>query len=211
MPERNAPPISFVAIGLLATIGFSIGLDADIFRDVAGAEVSGAVLRVVLLRHRIAEQHHQAVAQLLGDFAAHLRHCSRGGVEISPDKSRHSSASSFAAIPVESTRSRNITVTCRRSPATSKAVVLVAGGIEGGVDARTGEVTSLLDRAAMASSSLRRCPRSADAQLLQVLCRQALQDAFVYLVFAEGGVSTGDFQEALAALLGKDAPIHRQR
>ena len=36
------PPVSFVAIGLLvATIGFSIGLDADIFRDVAGAEVSG--------------------------------------------------------------------------------------------------------------------------------------------------------------------------
>ena len=37
-----SPPVSFVAIGLLATIGFSIGLDADIFRDVAGAEVSGA-------------------------------------------------------------------------------------------------------------------------------------------------------------------------
>ena len=36
------PPVSFVAIGLfVATIGFSIGLDADIFRDVAGAEVSG--------------------------------------------------------------------------------------------------------------------------------------------------------------------------
>ena len=36
------PPVSFVAIGLLvATIGFSIGLDADIFRDVA-AEASGA-------------------------------------------------------------------------------------------------------------------------------------------------------------------------
>jgi hypothetical protein len=38
-----SPPVSFVAIGLFeATIGFSIGRDADIFRDVAGAEVSGA-------------------------------------------------------------------------------------------------------------------------------------------------------------------------
>jgi hypothetical protein len=37
------PPVSFVAIGLfVATIGFSIGLHAGIFRDVAGAEVSGA-------------------------------------------------------------------------------------------------------------------------------------------------------------------------
>ena len=36
------PPVSFVAIGLfVATIGFSIGLDADIFRDVA-AKASGA-------------------------------------------------------------------------------------------------------------------------------------------------------------------------
>jgi hypothetical protein len=33
-----------------------------------------------------------------------------------PTRSRHSSASSFAAMPVESTRSQNITVTCRRSP-----------------------------------------------------------------------------------------------
>jgi hypothetical protein len=31
--ERNAPPVSSVAIGLFkATIGFSIGLDADIFK-----------------------------------------------------------------------------------------------------------------------------------------------------------------------------------
>jgi len=46
------PPVSFITIGLfVATIGFSIGLDADIFGDVAGAEVfrggalAGAPLR----------------------------------------------------------------------------------------------------------------------------------------------------------------------
>jgi hypothetical protein len=34
--EQNAPAVSFAAIGLfVATIGFSIGLDAGIFRDVA--------------------------------------------------------------------------------------------------------------------------------------------------------------------------------
>jgi hypothetical protein len=37
---------------------------------------------IVLLRERIAEQRHQPVAQLLGDMAAHLRHCRRGGIEI---------------------------------------------------------------------------------------------------------------------------------
>jgi cytochrome c-type biogenesis protein len=34
--------VSFVAIGLfVATIGYSIGLDADFFHDVAGADVQG--------------------------------------------------------------------------------------------------------------------------------------------------------------------------
>ena len=41
---------------------------------------------VVLLRHRIAEQRHQPVAELLGDMAAHLRHRRRGGIEISADQ-----------------------------------------------------------------------------------------------------------------------------
>jgi hypothetical protein len=41
------------------------------------------VVDVVLLRHRIAEQRHQPVAELLGDFAAHF-HDRRGGhIEIS--------------------------------------------------------------------------------------------------------------------------------
>ena len=41
--ERNAPRRSHSSPSgsFVATIGFSIGLDADIFRDVAGAEVSG--------------------------------------------------------------------------------------------------------------------------------------------------------------------------
>ena len=41
---------------------------------------------VVLLRHRIAEQRHQPVAQLFGDVAAHLRHRRRGGIEIGADQ-----------------------------------------------------------------------------------------------------------------------------
>ena len=36
--------------------------------------------------HRIAEQRHKPVAELLGDFAAYLRHCRRGGAEISTNQ-----------------------------------------------------------------------------------------------------------------------------
>ena len=43
-------------------------------------------LGIVLLRHRIAEQRHQPVAELLGDIAAHLRHRRRSGVEISANQ-----------------------------------------------------------------------------------------------------------------------------
>jgi hypothetical protein len=43
-------------------------------------------LCVVLLRHRIAEQRHQPVAELLGDMATHLGDRSRRGVEIGSDK-----------------------------------------------------------------------------------------------------------------------------
>ena len=39
-------------------------------------------LGIVLLRHRIPEQRHQPVAELLADFAAHIRDCSRSSVEI---------------------------------------------------------------------------------------------------------------------------------
>ena len=43
-------------------------------------------LGIVLLRHRIAEQRHQPVAELLGDLAAHFRHCRRSGIEIGADE-----------------------------------------------------------------------------------------------------------------------------
>ena len=43
-------------------------------------------LGIVLLCDRIAEQHHQSVAQLLGDVAAHFAHRRRGGVEIGADQ-----------------------------------------------------------------------------------------------------------------------------
>jgi hypothetical protein len=38
------------------------------------------------LRHRIAEQRHQPVAELLGDMAAHLHHRRRSRVEIGADQ-----------------------------------------------------------------------------------------------------------------------------
>ena len=37
---------------------------------------------IVLLRHRITEQRHQPVAQLLGDVTAHLRHRLGPGIEV---------------------------------------------------------------------------------------------------------------------------------
>ena len=43
-------------------------------------------LGVVLMRHRIAEQRHQPVAELLGDMAAHLVDRRRSGVEIGADE-----------------------------------------------------------------------------------------------------------------------------
>ena len=46
-----------------------------------------------------------------------------------PTRSRHSSASSRAAIPVESTRSQNITVMCLRSPVASRAGMAVVTAI----------------------------------------------------------------------------------
>jgi hypothetical protein len=41
---------------------------------------------VVLLRHRIAEQRHQPVAELLGDLATHVGDRCRRGVEIRPNQ-----------------------------------------------------------------------------------------------------------------------------
>ena len=41
---------------------------------------------VVFLRHWIPKQRHYPITQLLGDVAAHLRHCCRGGVQIRADQ-----------------------------------------------------------------------------------------------------------------------------
>ena len=43
-------------------------------------------LGIVLLRHRIAEQRHQPVAELLGDMPAHLGHRRRSGIEVGADE-----------------------------------------------------------------------------------------------------------------------------
>jgi len=54
-------------------------------------------LGIVLLRHRIAEQCHQPVAELLGDFAAHFQDRGGGHIEISANqkgRARQSAAAS---------------------------------------------------------------------------------------------------------------------
>ena len=43
-------------------------------------------LGVVLVRDRIAEQRHDAVAEFLGDMAAHFLDCRRCGIEIGADQ-----------------------------------------------------------------------------------------------------------------------------
>ena len=45
-----------------------------------------SALRVVLVCHRIAEQRHQPVAELLRHMAAHLGNRRRGGIEVSADE-----------------------------------------------------------------------------------------------------------------------------
>ena len=51
-------------------------------RALYGERRSHRPLGIVLLRHRIAEQRHQPVAELLGDLTAHLRDCRRSRIEI---------------------------------------------------------------------------------------------------------------------------------
>jgi hypothetical protein len=86
-----------------------------------------------------------------------------------------------------STKSQNIIVTSRRSPAASRAAVLAATGVDARVETETGEGASLLEparRAKMASGD----DREGRRRLLQVLRRQARENAFVDLVFAKGGL-----------------------
>ena len=79
---------------------------------------------------------------------------------------------------VEPTKSENITVTWRRS-AVSRGTRLLQR-VRGVLPLASASPRS----AAMASSSLRRCPRG-DAKLLQVLVRQARKNRFVYVILAE--------------------------
>src|SRR4029077_20032557 len=70
----STPAVSFVAIGLfVATIGFSIGRDADIFRDVAGAEVSGAA---------------RACRRTSRKLGRPERHTAAGGLAVARDAAR---------------------------------------------------------------------------------------------------------------------------
>jgi hypothetical protein len=67
-----------------------------------------------VLRHRMAEQRHQSVAQLLGDFASHIRDRRRGHIEITANQITPFFGIEPCRNPVESTRSLKSTVTCRR-------------------------------------------------------------------------------------------------
>jgi hypothetical protein len=76
-----------VSIAILAT---SAGLSVASFlrrqRSLNRERRPHRPLGIVLLGHRISEQRHQLVAELLGDFATHLRHCRRRGIEISANQ-----------------------------------------------------------------------------------------------------------------------------
>ena len=78
-------------------------------------------------------------------MAAHLYDRRRSRIEISaPTKSRHSSASNFAAIPVEFYEITEHHCDVAALTAGLRGGRLGHPGVEGGVDARTGEGTSPL-------------------------------------------------------------------
>jgi hypothetical protein len=81
--------VSFVAIGLfVATIGYSIGLDADFFRDVAGADVSGAA---------------RACRRISRKLGRPERHTAARGLAVVPDAARARLATSDdPALPLPS-------------------------------------------------------------------------------------------------------------
>jgi hypothetical protein len=83
-------------------------------------------------------------------------------------------ASSFDAMPVESTKWQNITVTCRRSPAVSGVggEVEASGGcgLRGAGGETDASATNVSSSLAIAASTFRRCPRHAD--ILEVLIGQ---------------------------------------
>jgi hypothetical protein len=79
-PQVDADPSRkcFVAAGVLAVQLIERTLDRE--------RRPQRPLRVILLRHGIAEQRHQPVAELVGDFAAHFHDGGRGGVDIGTDQ-----------------------------------------------------------------------------------------------------------------------------
>ena len=66
--------------------------------------------RVVLLRGVIPEERHQAVPEYLQHMPDKADHGPRHFIEVGVDQVRQSPASSFEAMPVEPTRSQNMTV-----------------------------------------------------------------------------------------------------
>jgi hypothetical protein len=73
-------------------------------------EAARGAFRVVLLRGVIPEERHQAVPESLQHMPDKADHGLRHFIEVGVDQVRQSSASSFEAMPVEPTRSQNMTV-----------------------------------------------------------------------------------------------------
>ena len=151
-------------------------------------------LGIVLMRHRIAEQRHQPVAELLGDMAAHLRHRRRGGIEIGADQvapllgiKLRGNAGRTDQIAEHHREIAALACGIRRLPATGatgcgEARRWPARGDVGVGPARSPKVGDRPQHfAAMAKE---------DAELLQVLIGQIAKDREIDIVFGENAART---------------------
>ena len=148
---------------------------------------------VVLLRDRIAKQCHQPVAQLLGNMAAHLGHCRRGGIEIGSDQ-----VAPFLGIKPRRNAGRTDEIAehhCevaaladglgreRRSPR-RRGRLCRSGRMRESFGWRLFRVRVTTQRSD-GIEQLEPVPDCCDAKLLQGLVRQARKDRLVYLILAE--------------------------
>ena len=155
-------------------------------------------LGVVLMRHRIAEQRHQPVAELLGDMAAHLRHRRRSGIEIGADK-----VAPFLGIELRGNPGRADQIAEHHGEIAALADSLGSGRNSRwrrGSLCRSGRMREsfgwrlfLVRITAQRSDGVEQraaVPDKADAQILQVLRRQARQDLLVDRIVAECSLDT---------------------
>ena len=95
--------------------------------------------------------------------------------------SRRSSGSKRADRAVEPTRSENITVTWRRSARSSGCALEALDVVAASTEAPARVVTQSSD----GIQQLHTVPKRRDAELLQVLVRQARENRLVYVILAE--------------------------